>query len=75
MLLKKDGILLRYINKVKFRHGLGIPKTCGYQYCGEKTGFDFRAMLAQYYFALPVLHNILYGGGVIGHFTILPVCL
>ena len=51
---------MSYIDKVKSRHGIVIPKTCGYQYCGEKTGFNVRAMLAQSYFALPVLHNILH---------------
>ena len=34
-----DGDVLRYINRVKSGHGIGIPKTCGYQYCGKKAGF------------------------------------
>ena len=31
----KEGVVLRYINKVKSRHGIRLPKTCGYQNCGE----------------------------------------
>ena len=49
-----------YIRKVKFIHYIGLPTTCGYQYCGDKTGFNVRAMFDQYYFALPVLHNIVH---------------
>ena len=31
-----EGDVLRYINKVKSKHGIEIPRTCGYQHCGEK---------------------------------------
>ena len=44
---------------MKLRHGIGLPTTCDYQHCGEKW-FNVRAVLAQSYFALPVLHNILH---------------
>ena len=30
-----EGGVLRYINKVKSRHDIGIPTTCGYQNCAE----------------------------------------
>ena len=45
--------------KVESIHGIGLPTTCGYNDCGEKNSFNFRAMFAQSYFALPVLHGIL----------------
>ena len=32
----KVGSVLKYINKVKSRHGIGLPETCGYQSFGEK---------------------------------------
>ena len=70
----KKEVVLSYINKVKSRCGIGIPTTCGYQHCGEKTGFNVRSMFAQCYFALPVLNNILHIF-LHGVFTILPVCL
>ena len=31
-----EGRVLRYINKVKSRHSIGLQTKCGYQYCGEK---------------------------------------
>ena len=40
-------------------HVIRLPTTCGYQKCGESTGFNVRSIFAQYYFVLPVLHNIL----------------
>ena len=30
-----EGDVLRYINTVKSRHGMGLPKTCGYHHYGE----------------------------------------
>ena len=51
---------MRYTKKVKYRHGFGIPKTRGYQYYGEKTGFNVRYMFAKHPSALPVLQNILH---------------
>ena len=63
----------RYINPVKSRHGIGLPTTCGYHNFGHKIGFNFRAMFAQYLFALLVLHNIFLSFLV--NFTILFVCL
>ena len=67
--------MLKNINKVKYRHCIGIPKTCGYQNCGGKTGFNVRAMFDQYYLALTVLHNILYNifAWKFYHFTSLPI--
>ena len=56
---KKYGIVLKFINKVKYRHVIGLLTTCGYQHCGGKKGFNVRSMLAQSYSTLPVLHNIL----------------
>ena len=29
-----------YTNKVKSRHGIELPTTCGYQNCGKKKGFN-----------------------------------
>ena len=43
---KNEGFELRYKNKVKYRHGIGIPKKCGYQGFGDKTGFNFRSIFA-----------------------------
>ena len=57
---KNEGVVLRYINKVKYRHGIGLPTTFGYQYCGEKIGFNVTAMFSPYNFSLTGLHNILY---------------
>ena len=34
------GDVLININKVKSRHVIGLPTTCGYNYCGEETGFN-----------------------------------
>ena len=31
-----EGGIMSYINKVKSRHGIGIPTTCGYPHGGEK---------------------------------------
>ena len=31
-----EGGVLRYINKVKSRHDIGLPTNCGYHHCGEK---------------------------------------
>ena len=39
-----------------------------------KTGFNVRAMFAQSYFALPILHNILHHF-LLGNFIILSVCI
>ena len=33
---KNQGGVLRYITKVKSRHGILLPTICGYQDCGEK---------------------------------------
>ena len=30
-----EGVVLRYISKVKSRHVIRLPKTCGCQNCGE----------------------------------------
>ena len=49
---KQNGILLRYVNDVKYRYDIVLPKICGYQHCGEKTGFYVRSMLDQYYFCI-----------------------
>ena len=62
---------MRYINKVKSRHGIGIPAVCGYQNFGEKIVFNVRAMFSQSYFFFPILYNILYNC-LNGHFNILP---
>ena len=32
---KNEGGVLRYINKVKSKHDIGIPTTFSYQHCGE----------------------------------------
>ena len=56
---KNEEAVLGYINKVKYRHGIGIPTTCGYHYCGKK-GFNVIAMFDQTYFALPVNHSTLH---------------
>ena len=72
--LQKESVVLRYIKKVKYRHGIGPPKTCLYQNCVEKTGFNVRAMFSQYYFVSPVLHDTLYHFYHV-YFTILPVFL
>ena len=32
-----EGDLLRYANKAKSRHVIGIPTTCGYQHYGQKV--------------------------------------
>ena len=32
--IKKEGVILRYMEKVKSRHGIGIPTTRGYQNYG-----------------------------------------
>ena len=56
---KKGGIVLSYIKKVKFRHVIKLTTTCGYKNCDEQRGFNVRYTFAKYYFALPVLHNIL----------------
>ena len=37
-----------YIKKFKYINGIVIPATCRYKHFGEKTGFNIRAMLAQY---------------------------
>ena len=55
-----EEVVLRYVKKVKCRHGIGIPTTCVYQNYGDKTDFNVRAMFYQSYFSLPVLHNILH---------------
>ena len=72
---KKIGINLDYIKKVKFRHFIGISTTCGYQYFGEKTGFNVGAMFALFYFALLVLHNIFnpFFAWMFYHLTCLPI--
>ena len=57
---KNEGGVLRYLNKVKLRHGIGLPKTRGNQHCVVKTDFNVRAIFSQYYFSLPVLHTILH---------------
>ena len=57
---KKVFVLLSYINRVKYRHGIGIPTTYGYQYCADKTCFNVRSMFSLSYFTLPVLNNILH---------------
>ena len=36
-ILKKIGIVLRYIKKVKYRYVIGLPTTYGYQHFGEKN--------------------------------------
>ena len=41
---------MRYINKVKYIHGVGLPTIFSYHNCGDKTCFIVRAMFAQYYF-------------------------
>ena len=62
---------MRYTKKVKYRHVIGTPATCGYQHFFEKSGFNDRAIFAQSYFVLPVLHNILhhYSQWMFYHFT------
>ena len=55
-----EGGVLRYINRAKSRHGIGLPTTCGYYNCGGKTGFNIIAMFALSYFSLPVNHNTLH---------------
>ena len=40
MFIKTEGVVLRYIKKVKSIHVIGLPTTCIYQNCGEKTGFN-----------------------------------
>ena len=54
--IKKEGVVLRYINKVKYGYGVGLPISCGYQHCGEICFVI--AMFSKSYFALPVLHII-----------------
>ena len=56
--IKEDSVS-RYINKIKLRHGIGLPTTCGYHHC-EKEGLDVRALFDKSYFALPVNHNTLH---------------
>ena len=66
---------MKYINKVKYRHGIGLPKTCGYQYCIEKTGYNDRDMFSQSYFALPLRNYIFHHffAWTFYHFTCLPI--
>ena len=58
MLFKKKNVVSRYITEVKSRHDIGIPTTFGYYNCGEKTGFNVRAMFSQYSFVLPGFKNV-----------------
>ena len=67
-------LLMRYVNKAKLRHGLGLPTTCGFHNCCGKTGFNIRAIFDQSYFALTVLNNILHHFSL-GCFIISLVCL
>ena len=62
---------MRYIDKVNYIYDVGLTKTCGYQHCGEKTGFNVRGMFDQSYFTLSALNNIL--NNVL--LKILPFCL
>ena len=47
------------MNKVKYIHVIIIQSTFVYQYYDEKIVFNVRAMFAQYYSAIPLLHKIL----------------
>ena len=60
---------------MKSRHIIGLPKTCGYQHFGVKTGFNVRDMFDQSYFAFLVLHNIFasFFAWKIYHFICLPI--
>ena len=71
--VRKEGIMLSYIHKVKPRNYIGLQTTCVYQHCGQKTGFYIRAIFDQFYFVLPVLQK--YCFFLHGKFTILTVCL
>ena len=35
---KKERVILSYIKMVKYIHGILLPRTCGYQHFGAKTG-------------------------------------
>ena len=71
---KMRGGVLRYINKVKSRHGIELPTTCGYQNCGEKRVLMLELCLLdlifhyQYYTTYCIFfHWAFY------HFTCLPI--
>ena len=34
---KNEGVVLIYIDKIKSRHDVVLPKTCGYKHCGEQV--------------------------------------
>ena len=73
--IEKEGAVFIYTNKVKYRHDIGLPTACDYHNCGEKIGSNVRAIFDQYYFSLPVLHNILhhFSAWTFYHFTYLPI--
>ena len=54
---KKEGIVLMYIKKVNYIHGIGLKTTYGHQQYGG-IFFNVGAMFDQSYIALPVLQNI-----------------
>ena len=66
---------MEYTEKVKSRNIILLSTTCGYQHYTKKTGFDVRDKFSQYYFASPVLHNILHHlfAWKIYHFTCLHI--
>ena len=74
-IIKKFGIVLRYLNKVKSRHVIGLPTVCEYQHFDEKIGYNVRTMFVQSYCSLLVLYNILHGEFVwkFYHFTCLHI--
>ena len=53
----KQGSVTDYINRIQARYGIGIPTTCGYQYCGDTTDMHIEAMFAVLIFAQDIVHN------------------
>ena len=52
-----------------------MPKTCGYQYCGNDSSNIKREMFAHLIFYFPVMHISLYNfiGWYLNNFTVLPI--
>ena len=58
---------------MKYKHDIGIPKTCGCQNYGEKAGFSVRDIFALSSFSLTVLYNVLQFFFRFYHFTCLTI--
>ena len=68
-IIQKVGVLLRYIKSVKYRHGIGLPATCEYQRCGDKTGFNGRTIFDCQHYTVSCIIILRVND------TILPACL